>query len=81
MFSIPNTKSPGHDSFSSGFFKATWHITGELVREVIHLFVRNWTNAKLSWGKLNWSCSLRSLTPHKLRSLDQYLAAMSFINL
>ncbi|KAJ8420996.1 LOW QUALITY PROTEIN: hypothetical protein Cgig2_023910 [Carnegiea gigantea] len=30
MFSIPNTKSPPPDGFSSGFFKTTWHITGGL---------------------------------------------------
>jgi len=29
LFSIPNIKSPGPDGFSSGYFKATWHITGE----------------------------------------------------
>ncbi|KAJ8419763.1 hypothetical protein Cgig2_030065 [Carnegiea gigantea] len=30
MFFIPNTKSPGPDGFHSGFFKATWKMTGEL---------------------------------------------------
>jgi len=38
MFSIPNTKSPGPDGFNSGFFKATWPITREFVREVIQHF-------------------------------------------
>ena len=38
MFSIPNTKSLGPDGFSSGFFKTTWHITGELVRGFIKHF-------------------------------------------
>jgi len=35
IFSIPNTKSPGPDGFSSGFFKTTWHITGRLVIDAI----------------------------------------------
>ncbi|KAJ8420991.1 hypothetical protein Cgig2_010630 [Carnegiea gigantea] len=30
MFSTPNTKSPGPDGYSSGFFKSTWHLTGGL---------------------------------------------------
>ncbi|KAJ8419799.1 hypothetical protein Cgig2_030528 [Carnegiea gigantea] len=38
MFLIPNTKSLGPDGFCSGFFKATWHITGELLRGIIHHF-------------------------------------------
>jgi len=35
LFSIPNTKSPGPDGFSSGFFKSTWHIIGGLVKDAI----------------------------------------------
>ena len=35
LFSIPNIKSPGPDGFSSGYFKATWHMTGGVVREAI----------------------------------------------
>ncbi|KAJ8445673.1 hypothetical protein Cgig2_007149 [Carnegiea gigantea] len=31
MFSIPNHKSPDLDGFSSGYFKASWSITGPLV--------------------------------------------------
>ena len=38
MLSIPNTKSPWPDGFSSGFFKATWHITGALVCNAIQNF-------------------------------------------
>ncbi|KAJ8438353.1 hypothetical protein Cgig2_015280 [Carnegiea gigantea] len=38
MFSIPNIKSPDSDGFSSGFFKVTWQMTGEIVREVIQQF-------------------------------------------
>ena len=35
IFSIPNTKLPGPDDFSSGFFKTTWHLTGGLVNDAI----------------------------------------------
>ena len=38
MFLIPNTKSPGPDGYSSGFFKSTWHLTGGLVKEAIQHF-------------------------------------------
>jgi len=38
IFSIPNTKSPGPDGFSSGFFKSTWHLTGGLVKDAIQQF-------------------------------------------
>ncbi|KAJ8423643.1 hypothetical protein Cgig2_006674 [Carnegiea gigantea] len=31
LFSIPNTKSPGPDGYNSGFYKATWHVTGPLI--------------------------------------------------
>ena len=40
IFSIPVLKSPGPDGFGSGFFKATWHITGPLVCSAIHHFFR-----------------------------------------
>ncbi|KAJ8422553.1 hypothetical protein Cgig2_033476 [Carnegiea gigantea] len=36
MFSIPNIKSPGPDGFSSGFFKATWHMTGGVINLVFY---------------------------------------------
>ena len=39
VFSILSTKSPGPDGFSSGFFKATWLITGRLVIEAIQHFL------------------------------------------
>jgi len=35
MFSIPNIKSPGLDGFSSGFFKATWHLIRGMVKAAI----------------------------------------------
>jgi len=38
IFSIPHTKSPGPDGFSSGFFKSTWHITGGLVIDAVRHF-------------------------------------------
>ena len=38
MFSIPNTKSPGPDGYSSGFFKSTWQLIGGLVKEAIQYF-------------------------------------------
>ena len=41
IFLIPNLKSPGPDGFSSGFFKATWHITGELVCNAIQQFFQS----------------------------------------
>ncbi|KAJ8425092.1 hypothetical protein Cgig2_008803 [Carnegiea gigantea] len=31
IFSIPNTKSPGPDGFSRGFFKTTWQKIGPLI--------------------------------------------------
>lgn len=31
IFSIPSSKSPGPDEFTSGFYKATWHIVGREV--------------------------------------------------
>jgi len=36
IFSIPNTKSPGPDRFSSGFFKSTWHMIGGLIIAAIN---------------------------------------------
>ncbi|KAJ8420343.1 LOW QUALITY PROTEIN: hypothetical protein Cgig2_012108 [Carnegiea gigantea] len=39
IFSIPNTKSPGPNGFSSGFFKSTWHITGGLVINAVRHFL------------------------------------------
>lgn len=33
MFSISNLKSPDPDGFSSGFFKASWHLTGSMICE------------------------------------------------
>jgi len=38
FFSIPNTKSPGPDSFSSGFYKFAWPTIGPLVCAVIQDF-------------------------------------------
>ena len=38
IFSIPNTKSPGPDGYSSGFFKSTWPTTGPLVCSAIRRF-------------------------------------------
>ena len=38
MFSIPNTKSPGPDGYSSGFFKSTWCTTGPMVCSAIRRF-------------------------------------------
>jgi len=38
LFSIPNTKSPRLDRYSSDFFKTTWHITGPMVCEAIKEF-------------------------------------------
>ena len=35
MFSVPNIKSPSLDAFRSGFFKVTWQMTGEMVREAV----------------------------------------------
>ena len=40
IFSIPNSKSPGPDGFSSGFFKATWDTTEPMVCNAIHHFFR-----------------------------------------
>ena len=37
MFSIPNTKSPSPDGYSSGFFKS-WHLIGGLVKDAIQHF-------------------------------------------
>ena len=39
LFSIPHTKSPGPDGFSSGFFKSTWHITGGMVTNAVRHFL------------------------------------------
>ena len=39
IFFIPNTKSPGPDGYSSGFFKSTWHITGGLVKNAVRHFL------------------------------------------
>ena len=39
LFSIPNTKSLRPDDFTSGFFKATWHLTGGLVCKVMKDFL------------------------------------------
>ncbi|XP_074319945.1 uncharacterized protein LOC141656786 [Silene latifolia] len=38
IFSIPSHKAPGPDGYSSGFFKDTWHITGENVCSAIQDF-------------------------------------------
>lgn len=39
IFSIPNTRSPGPDGFSSGFYKAAWAIVGkDLAKAVQDLF-------------------------------------------
>ncbi|KAJ8421000.1 hypothetical protein Cgig2_014967 [Carnegiea gigantea] len=35
IFSIPNTKSPGHDGFSGGFFKTTWQKISPLICSAI----------------------------------------------
>ncbi|VFQ80602.1 unnamed protein product [Cuscuta campestris] len=35
LFSILNSKSPGPDGFSSGFFKNQWEVVGELITEAI----------------------------------------------
>ncbi|KAJ8420159.1 hypothetical protein Cgig2_021594 [Carnegiea gigantea] len=78
-FSIPNTKSPGPDGFSSGFFKATWHLTGELVRGVIHQFFQIGLIPGFL-GETKLVLILKSLTPHRPRSLDQYLVVMLFTN-
>ena len=41
IFSIPNSKSPGPDGYSSGFFKSTWTTTGPLVCAAIRKFLQN----------------------------------------
>lgn len=41
IFSISSTKSPGPDGFTSGFFKACWHIVGGDVCYAIKDFFRN----------------------------------------
>ena len=41
MFSIPTFKSPGPDGFNSGFYKATWHITGKLVHDALQQFFKS----------------------------------------
>ncbi|KAJ8419229.1 hypothetical protein Cgig2_022103 [Carnegiea gigantea] len=38
IFSIPNTKSPGPDGFSSGFFKTTWSKIGPMICSAIQSF-------------------------------------------
>ncbi|RAL42604.1 hypothetical protein DM860_017149 [Cuscuta australis] len=35
VFSIPNSKSPGPDGFSSGFFKHQWRVVGETVTKAV----------------------------------------------
>jgi len=40
IFSIPNHKSPGPDSYSNGFFKHTWSQTGPMVCEAVKEFFR-----------------------------------------
>ena len=46
MFSIPNTKSPGPDGYSSGFFKSTLSTIGPMVCSAIQSFFSNWRDAK-----------------------------------
>ncbi|XP_018624361.1 uncharacterized protein [Nicotiana tomentosiformis] len=41
LFQIDNNKSPGPDGYSSGFFKASWHILGSDITEAILDFFRN----------------------------------------
>ena len=38
IHSIPSFKSPGPDGYNSGFFKATWDITGTMVCSVVQEF-------------------------------------------
>ncbi|KAJ8423639.1 hypothetical protein Cgig2_032927 [Carnegiea gigantea] len=38
IFSIPNHKSPVPDGYSSGFFKSTWDITGDMVSATVRAF-------------------------------------------
>lgn len=45
LFTIPHFKSPGPNGFSSGFYKASWHIIGDLICNTIHEF---WQTGKLS---------------------------------
>ena len=41
IWSIPNHKSPGLDSNSSGFFKSTWDQTRPLIYSVVQDFFQN----------------------------------------
>ncbi|KAJ8420803.1 hypothetical protein Cgig2_011602 [Carnegiea gigantea] len=64
LFTIPNLKSLGPDGFGSGFFKATWQITGELeVIDQISQLSRNylWTGSvdykRIPYISRNTMCS------------------------
>ncbi|KAJ8419500.1 hypothetical protein Cgig2_026412 [Carnegiea gigantea] len=41
FFSIRNFKSPGSDGFNSGFYKASWEHTGNMVCQAVQEFFRN----------------------------------------
>ncbi|VFQ83678.1 unnamed protein product [Cuscuta campestris] len=41
MFDIPNSKSPGPDGFSSGFFKQQWKVVCDLVSKTVLEFFKN----------------------------------------
>ena len=40
IFSIPNTKSPGLDGFSSGFFKSSWKLIGLIICATVKHFFK-----------------------------------------
>lgn len=61
VFSIHNAKSPGHDGYTSSFFKENWRIIGMEIREAVMDFYFFFTQAECSKIVITWflSCLLR----------------------
>jgi len=76
IFSIPVLKSPGPDGFGSGFFKATWHITGPLVCLRFIIFFVPLSYPRNS-GAQSFASSQRPRHQPRPKILDQSPAAPS----